>query len=267
MGALHTKIDEPIYELTKIQQIIHGPIKIPELPDDIIYEIIKRITFTYISFLELFVVSKKINIFMKSQCMILGLNGLIICTKKCSYNKITYFKPNSERVIYDRIYGGGRKYNTVHMEQYSSPTCITHHSGGITKWTCSRCKKNKTRPRATIVFININAYKHNRYDIPSITDSLNDSKEYLFFKTHIFQNVKKVQHEHNLDYYSACMTKRDYYYWKGPILQGIDKLQCIDCGDRSFETICTVCNVKFDSTYHGKADQLCEICLQIKLKI
>lgn len=255
MGELHTKIDNFICEL------IEESIQIPELPDDIIYEIIKHITFTYISFLELFFVSKKINIFMKFQCNILRLGGLIICTNKCSYNNVTYFKSNSERVIYDRIRCGGRKFNTVHMEQCSSPICVTHHSVGINEWTCSRCNKNKTRPAIYNIFIDIHAHQHNRYNIPSIVESLNNSKQYSFFKTHIFQNVKKVQHERNLDYYSACMTNRDYYYWKGTILQGVNKLQCIDCGDRSFETVCTVCKVKFDSTYHGKADQLCEICI------
>jgi hypothetical protein len=60
------------------------------------------------------------------------------------------------------------------------------------------------------------------------------------------------------------VINRDYYYWKGPILQGIEYLECRDCYDISVEKCCTVCEVNFYSTYLGSNPQLCNTCLAKK---
>lgn len=234
------------------------------LPDDIILEIFKKVIFTYHSFIASFTISKKINIMIKTQCELLDLGGLILCTDKCKYSVITnYLNPNwNYRVEHQSIGKSGRKYNDVHTLKYSDNKCMKHHSTGINQWTCNKCEKIMVRPDINIMSINISPYRHNKYELPTIEQSLDRPYYCSNFRKNIFQNVKKE----SSNLHSARMINREYYWWKGNILQGIENLKCCAYhGPKTFEADCVICDYKFHSTYYGKSPQLCEKCLNMNI--
>jgi hypothetical protein len=230
-----------------------------ELPEDIILEIWNKVIFTYTSFLESFIISKRINALVKNRCKILGLDRLFMCTDKCTYSCNKQFeKPQSVYAVHEQIGNSGRKYNDVCMRTRKKISCNTHRFIKTTPWTCNKCKKYNKRPCIYDVAIEIHAYRYNTYHIPTIPQALNASNCSSAFNKSIFQNIKKK----SSNIYSARMTGRDYYYWKGRVLQGIENLECKNCENRSFMATCVICDCEFNSTYYGKSPQLCETCFE-----
>lgn len=236
------------------------------LLDDNYYEIWSKITFTYVTFLELFIISKKINILANKWCKEFGLYGLLLCRSECEYD----ISENSGNrcIIYKNVYKSNRnnKCKEIGAYNYYKKTCIVHYLPGTNQWTCYKCKENKTRPHIDNMY---SVYKTTSSGgpsgktcpIPTIKESLCTISK----KGNICENI--IIDNKNLTTYMKTgihVIDRDYYYWKGPILQGIKYLECCDCYDKSIKRCCSICKNDFYSMYFGSKPQLCNICLSNK---
>lgn len=219
-----------------------------KLPRDIIYEIFNHTEFTLNSLMYMFLIDKKINEFMKNKCNELKLYNLFMCTNKCKFfesSNCNHF------TIEEKIGNNGRKYNRIYVKKNALKECKFHN----TDWRCCVCQKNIKRSIIECVDITpcpYNTHTDNySYDTRKVTKFIERNSEYMV------KDIKSV----GICKYTSYTIKKDYYFWKGCILKGIQNIQCIQCKNRTFEAMCSSCNKHFYSEYFGKKPQLCDECL------